>query len=282
MLVNAAQYRATVVIFNNQKLIINLRFELPSCSKLLKNLPQNDPNPLLFYIFLNAFLFSKGYVSNICTKLYISIFRLFNILLSVLVWLCGCLVILGGYVEENSGPKNHFSECLSICHWNLNSILTHDYSKLLLLKAYILVNKFNIICLSETYFDSSVLLDDNLVIPGNSLVCSDHPSNTKPRGVCLYYKNYLPLRVLSISYLKKCLNFELKTGNRYCNFFALYRSRSQCQDEFESFSYNFEMALETLAQKGSFLMTIIVTLMLNPVTDIVMIKGTSKVVPLKV
>ena len=116
MLVNAEQYRVTVGIFNNQKLITNLRFKLPSSSKLSNNLPNYDANfiSLLFYIFLIAFLFSKGYVSKISTKLYISIFLLFNILLGVLVWLYSCLIILSGDAEVNPGPKNSVSECLSI------------------------------------------------------------------------------------------------------------------------------------------------------------------------
>ena len=120
------------------------------------------------------------------------------------------------------------------------------------------VHKFDIICLSETYLDSSVLLDDNnVVIPGYNLVCSEHPSNTKRGGVCHYYKNYLPLKVLNISYLKECLNFEFKIGDESCNFVALCRSLSQSQDDFETFSDNFEMTLETLAQKRSFLTRII-------------------------
>ena len=61
--------------------------------------------------------------------------------------------------------------------------------------------------------DSSVPLDDNnLIISGYNLIRSDHPSNTKRGGVCLYYKHFLPLRVLNISYLKESLNFELKVG----------------------------------------------------------------------
>ena len=203
----------TVGILNNRKLIINLKFVLPSCSKLSNNSPNYDLNFiwLLFYIFHIALLFSKSYVLKISTKLYNSIFLLFNILLGVLLWLCSCLIILSGDVEVNPGPKNSVSECLSICHWNLNSILAHDYSKLFLLKAYISVHKFDIICLSETYLDSTVPLDDvNLVISGYNLIRSDHPSNTKRGGVCLYYKNYLPLRVLNISYLKECLSVELK------------------------------------------------------------------------
>ena len=90
------------------------------------------------------------------------------------------------------------------------------------------VHKFDIICLSETYLDSTVPLDnDNLVISGYNLIRSDHPSNPKRGGVCLYYKNYLPLRVLNISYLKQCLNFKLQIGDKSGTFIALYRSPSQ-------------------------------------------------------
>ena len=39
MMVNAVQYRVTVGIVNNRKLITNLRFQLSSCSKLSNNLP---------------------------------------------------------------------------------------------------------------------------------------------------------------------------------------------------------------------------------------------------
>ena len=55
----AVQYRVTLGICNNRKLIINLRFELPSCWKLSNNLPNYDPNyiSLLFYIFFIAFVF---------------------------------------------------------------------------------------------------------------------------------------------------------------------------------------------------------------------------------
>ena len=95
------------------------------------------------------------------------------------------------------------------------------------------------------------------VISRYNLICSDHLSNTKCGGVCLYYKNYLQLRVLNISYLKESLNSELKIADKSCNFIALYRSPTQSQDDFETFSDNFEMALETLAQNVSFLTTII-------------------------
>ena len=58
------------------------------------------------------------------------------------------------------------------------------------LNSYNSLHKFDIMYLSETYLDSNTPLDDdNLEISGYMLVRSDHPSNTKRGGVCLYYQN---------------------------------------------------------------------------------------------
>ena len=95
------------------------------------------------------------------------------------------------------------------------------------------VHKFEIICLTETYLDYSIPFDDNsLEISGYSLICSDQPYISKYEGVCIYDKNFLPLRVCDISLLGECINFELKIGDKLCRFVALYRCLSQAQDEF--------------------------------------------------
>ena len=42
---------------------------------------------------------------------------------------------------------------------------------------------------------------------------SDHPSNKKRGGVCIYYKSYFPLRIIDINYLNECVRFELMVGD---------------------------------------------------------------------
>ena len=96
-----------------------------------------------------------------------------------------------------------------------------------------------------------------MAISGYNLIRSDHPSNNKHGGVCIYYKNFLPLRVLGIQYLQECINFELNIGGKICNFISLYRSPSQTQDEFEKFIDNLELNLETLCQNNPFLIVLI-------------------------
>ena len=75
--------------------------------------------------------------------------------------------------------------------------------------------------------------------------------------VSVFTTKKLPLRVINIGYLNECLTLELTVGDKTCNFVVLYRSPSQSQDEFETFSDNFEMTLDILAQKNPFLMTTI-------------------------
>ena len=128
-----------------------------------------------------------------------------------------------------------------------------------LLKAYVTVHKFDLICLSETYLDSSIPFDDNnLEISGyNNLTRSDHLSNSKRGCVCIYYKKFLPLRVCDISLLDECINFELKVGYKLFTFVAFYRSLIETQDDFLSFSQNFELTFEKLSENNPYLLVAI-------------------------
>ena len=166
-------------------------------------------------------------VLKITTTFCVPFFLFRNIVARVLVCLYSLLLVLRGDVEINSGPLSNCKEHFSICHWNHNSISAHDYSKLFLLKAYIILHKFDIIFLSETYLDYTICNnDDKFQILGYTLIRSDHPSNTKRGGVCIYYRSSLPLRVINIGYLHACLSFELQIGNKVCKFVATYRSPS--------------------------------------------------------
>ena len=89
-----------------------------------------------------------------------------------------------GSIEENPGRKPNSIQSSFICHWNLKSISAHKYTKLSFLKAYVSTDKFDVICISETYLKSDTYnVDENLEIVGYTLIRTDHPSNTKRDGV---------------------------------------------------------------------------------------------------
>ena len=108
------------------------------------------------------------------------------------------LLLLGCGVELNPGPKQSSINTFSVCHWNLISMCAHNYAKIFLLKPYIAIHKFDIICIPETYLDSNTSHDDNnLEISDYNLMRSAYLSNNKQRGICIYHKHLLSWRILN-------------------------------------------------------------------------------------
>ena len=123
------------------------------------------------------------------------------------------MIYLSSYIEKNPGPEKDFSQTISIGHWNLNSFDADNFTKVALLKAYLSVQRFDIFYIPKTYLNSSITEDDDsLRIPGYDLVRSDHPSNNKRGSVVIYYKNFLPLKLIDIKYLSESILFELQIG----------------------------------------------------------------------
>ena len=148
-------------------------------------------------------------------------------------------------VEVNPGPSHWNS--LSFCHWNLNSISAHDFVKVSLLEVYNAIHKFNRIILSETFLNSSFQIDDRtLVLNGYKLVRADNPSDLKRGGVCIYFKESLPIKVLNITNLHECLVCELSLKDRRSYIVSLYRLPSQSSGEYDHFIKTFEQLIAHL------------------------------------
>ena len=162
--------------------------------------------------------------------------------------------MLSGDIKTNPGPTPSSGQCFSICHWNLNSITVHNFAKLSLLIAYNLVHSFDIICPSETYLDFETPPNDTRVeLPGYNLFRSVHPSNNKRGSICVYCKSTHPLRILNISNLYECINFEVSIANKICRFNHLYRFPSQKQDESQESKSNLEINLDGQLANNPFL-----------------------------
>ena len=107
-----------------------------------------------------------------------------------------------GLFNQTQVQRKFFKKSLSVCHWNLNSLSAHNFSKLTQLKAY-------------AYQKHTWILHDALLkIDGYYLVRADHPNNIKRGGVCIYYKDSLPVRVISLPYLKEALLLEMTYSNK--------------------------------------------------------------------
>ena len=77
-------------------------------------------------------------------------------------------------------------------------------------------------------------------IEGYNLVRADHPNNIKRGGVCIYYKESIPVRIISLPFLNEALLLEMSYNNRKITVSVIYRSPSQNNDAFQLFLTNLE------------------------------------------
>ena len=157
------------------------------------------------------------------------------------------LLLISGDIETNPGADTSYLSSFSFCHQNLNSIAAHNLIKISLLQAYNAINRFDIICLSETYLDNSYHTDDDqLTFPGYNLIRADNPNNIKRGGVCIYHRDSLPVKVINLNILNECLVCELSFGSHGVCLVSIYRTPSQSSNEYNTFLLNFEQPLTYL------------------------------------
>ena len=134
MPVNTDQYRGAVGAFNGRL----------HCKNVYNNISVRNLDVLLiasaFLFILLSFsmfsLFSKSFFFIILLKnnikiMNILVIRIFHIYVLVTyiihMWLYLILKKRSGDIVQNPGPKSNSRQSVSICHWNLNSISTHNF-----------------------------------------------------------------------------------------------------------------------------------------------------------
>ena len=123
-------------------------------------------------LFLKVLLLFVNYIYLIYIVSYSTLRFLKNLKVidSEIFYLLYCC----GDIEINPGPQK---SSLTFCHLNLNGIAAHDFGKISLIQGYITDRNIGIICLPETFLNSSLnKKDDRLKIEGYNLIRSDHPS----------------------------------------------------------------------------------------------------------
>ena len=119
---------------------------------------------LYVVIFINT---HKNCTGSILKLSIISLLLLISYSFLTQLWIYSQSISLSGDIELNPGPKRDVNQCFSVCRWNLNSVESHNFSKIQSLIAYNFIHKFDIIYLSVSYLNSEILSSDsNLQIPG--------------------------------------------------------------------------------------------------------------------
>ena len=135
-----------------------------------------------FFVYLLPVLLKGFFVTRKSVKPCFAVctYVLFYLFFDTIFWKILKLVNSGD-IETNPGLRK-FST-IKFCHWNLNGLATHDFIKVPLLEAFISTHNFSILCLSETFLDSTIdLNNESANIDGYSTLRADHLSNNKRGG----------------------------------------------------------------------------------------------------
>ena len=82
---------------------------------------------------------------------------------------------------------------------------------------------------------NSEIKNENITMEGFSkdVFRSDHPSDSKIGGVCVYYRENLPIRRrLDLEFLQETVVAEINFSRKKVFFLAIYRSPNQSSEEF--------------------------------------------------
>ena len=135
---------------------------------------------------------------------------------------------------------------------DINSIAAHNFAKLSSLQAFNSYHKFDLICISESFLDSTFTGEElSLNFNGYKLARSDHPNHIKRRRVCVFYRDTLPIRFFNITNLPECIIGEILYNQKKCFIVSLYRSPSQTTDEFDEFLVKLEGIIDNISNPGS-------------------------------
>ena len=140
--------------------------------------------------FVNSHFMFFVYVPNSEISLK-KIPTLHNIISLIIVLFIGCfihlfLLLLQHDIESNPGLKKKQVKSLSCCHWNVDSLLARNLSKISQTGTYNSPSSHDFICISETYFDLTILEQDkSFHLNCYNLLRADHPNNKARR--CLHH-----------------------------------------------------------------------------------------------
>ena len=160
-------YRACIGMFNTYKFSTQKLISYSICFIFLLI------TFMLYHFFKTIFT-----ISNVMHQRSFLNITFFILQSSFYLWHTSILIYLSGDIETNPGPVTNYSQGFKICHWNLNSLPTDH------LGAYAISHNIDVICLSETFLNTSYSSNDTrLHLHDYSLIRADHPSDLKRGGV---------------------------------------------------------------------------------------------------
>ena len=151
------------------------------------------------------------------------------------------LLILSGTVEINPGPVTKKAR-LSFAVWNLDSIPARDYARIPIIESFQATYEFDIFGVCESLLNKDIPNDD-IYINGFSPppFRSDKPENSRNGGVCLYFKDNLPIHERpDLETLPETIVAEIKLNRKKIFFILSYCHPNLSTTELEEYTKSLE------------------------------------------
>ena len=128
-------------------------------------------NKILYFIFGKSFDLNYFLHNHIGIHILNEQFYIYQVYIFLSI-----ILLQSGDIEPHPGPISNTNQRLSVFFWNLNSLSVNNFVKKDLMIAFNSIHNFDIICLAETYLDSSYTPDDkDLQIDSYTMIRADHP-----------------------------------------------------------------------------------------------------------
>ena len=157
-----------------------------------------------------------------------------------------------GDIHLNPGP---ISSLFKFAHWNLNSIVAHDFSRIPLLEAFANQENLKLFAITESALKNKVP-DQKIEIEGFSHIRNDLPANDRCGGVLLYYKNDLPVQNRDDLQFSNCIVAEISILKKKTFFIVSYRKPSQTSIEFNQYIETFNLTLDKIKLENPFMILV--------------------------
>ena len=143
-----------------------------------------SPQCFTFYASLIVYLVNNA---NQCLNSQYSFFGFYILVFINFILLCWD-------IEENPVPKAKANYNLFVCRWNVNTIPSNIFQKISVLGRFVAM--FESFCCNKSFLRA------------------DHSSNAKRGRVCIYDKETLALKMISIPYLNESLFCASTIGSK--------------------------------------------------------------------
>ena len=162
------------------------------------------------------------------------------------------LLVSSGSVETNPGPFIDTHNTLSFATWNLDSLPVREVSRISVVESLQAVHNFDIFAVCESSLHEH-MPNENISSHGFSpdRYRADKSPNAHNGGVCLYFKESLPIkRRPDLELLGETIVAEITQRNNKRMFFVVsYRHPNQPSDAFEAYFSSLDNIIEKIANE---------------------------------